>query len=322
MSTISKTKFRAASARAGEGALSCHLLEGGGYLSFVRGRIDHFAKVGRQSASEKLQSALNSFLLFHGEGDVPWGDVDANLLEEYEGFLKAKGVCMNTVSFYMRTLRSAYNVAVKRGITLQQYPFSSVYTGIDKTLKRAVPLSVIRQIRNLDLAAVPVMDWARDLFLFSFYTRGMSFIDMSFLKKKDLQNGVLVYRRHKTHQQLCIKWEQQMQKIIDKYDTSNTPYLLPIIRDVRADARLQYKNAIHLVNNKLKLIGMEIGLSIPLTTYVARHGWASIARCKNIPLATISEALGHESEKTTRIYLASLDTSAVDKANRQISRSI
>ena len=113
-----------------------------------------------------------------------------------------------------------------------------------------------------------------------------------------------------------------MQKIIDKYDTSNTPYLLPIIRDVRADARLQYKNAIHLVNNKLKLIGMEIGLSIPLTTYVARHGWASIARCKNIPLATISEALGHESEKTTRIYLASLDTSAVDKANRQILRSI
>ena len=293
-----------------------------GYLSFVRSLIDHFFKVGRHSASEKLQSALNSFLLFYGETDVAWGDVDANLLEEYEGFLKKKGVCMNTVSFYMRTLRSAYNMAVKRGLTPQQYPFRTVYTGIAKTMKRAVPLSVIRQIRNLDLASMPTMDLARDLFLFSFYTRGMSFIDMAFLKKKDLQNGVLIYRRRKTNQQLAIKWEQQMQWIIDKYDTSNTPYLLPIIRDTRADARLQYQNALHLVNHKLKQIGMEIGLSTPLTTYVARHGWASIAKGKHIPIDTISEALGHESEKTTRIYLASLDTSAVDKANNQILQSL
>lgn len=294
------------------------LFESDGFLSFIRSRITHFSLIGRHSASEKLQSALNSFLLFHGDGDILWGDVDANLMEEYEGFLKKKGVCMNTVSFYMRTLRSAYNVAVKRGIILQQYPFRSVYTGIDNTLKRAVPLNIIRQIRNLDLASVPALDWARDLFLFSFYTRGMSFVDMSFLKKKDLQDGILVYRRRKTNQRLVIKWEKQMQEIIDKYDTSNTPYLLPIIRDTHSDARKQYKNAIHLVNSKLKEIGAKIGLGIPLTTYVARHGWASIAKSKNIPIATISEALGHESEKTTHIYLASLDTSIVDKANSQI----
>ena len=158
--------------------------------------------------------------------------------------------------------------------------------------------------------------------MFSFYTRGMSFIDMAFLKKKDLRSGILSYRRQKTGQQLSIKWEEPMQEIIDKYDIGDTPYLLPIIKNMDVDARRQYKSTAHLVNDKLRRLGEQLGLAIPLTTYVARHGWASIARSKNIPLAIISEAMGHDSEKTTRIYLASLDTSAVDKANKQILKAL
>jgi integrase len=200
--------------------------------------------------------------------------------------------------------------------------FQLVSTGVDKTVKRAVPLKVIRRIRDLDLTLSPVLDYARDLFMFSFYTRGMAFVDMAYLKKKDLQNGVLVYRRQKTGQQLFIKWEKPMQEIVGKYDTSATPYLLPIIRDMDTDARKQYKNAAHLVNDKLKKIGRQLGLAIPLTSYVARHAWASIAKSKNIPISTISEAMGHDSENTTRIYLASLDTSVVDKANSLILKSL
>ena len=166
------------------------------------------------------------------------------------------------------------------------------------------------------------MDVARDIFMFSFYTRGMSFIDMAYLKKRDLQNGVLSYRRKKTGQQLFIKWERPMQEIIDKYNTDGSPYLLPIIRNMNADERQQYKNAAHLVNNKLKKLGEILGLAVPLTSYVARHAWASIAKSKNVPLGIISEAMGHDSEKTTRIYLASLDTSAIDKANNQILKSL
>ena len=113
-----------------------------------------------------------------------------------------------------------------------------------------------------------------------------------------------------------------MRKIADKYDTSGTPYLLPIIKDTEEDTYRQYKNASHLVNDKLKKLGDRLGLCIPLTTYVARHAWASIARSKNIPLSTISEAMGHDSEQTTRIYLASLDTSVVDKANSLILKSL
>ena len=281
----------------------------GGFLSFARQLIQELKKIGKRRTAETYTTALNSFLRFRGERDLLFEEVDSNLMVEYETFLKGINVCPNSSSFYMRNLRAIYNRAVERELTVQRYPFKHVYTGVDKTVKRAVPLKVIRRIRDLDLTLSPVLDYARDLFMFSFYTRGMAFVDMAYLKKKDLQNGVLVYRRQKTGQQLFIKWEKPMQEIVGKYDTSATPYLLPIIRDMDTDARKQYKNAAHLVNDKLKKIGRQLGLAIPLTSYVARHAWASIAKSKNIPISTISEAMGHDSENTTRIYLASLDTS-------------
>ena len=294
----------------------------GGFLSFARQLIQELKKIGKRRTAETYTTALNSFLRFRGERDLLFEEVDSNLMVEYETFLKGINVCPNSSSFYMRNLRAIYNRAVERELTVQRYPFKHVYTGVDKTVKRAVPLKVIRRIRDLDLTLSPVLDYARDLFMFSFYTRGMAFVDMAYLKKKDLQNGVLVYRRQKTGQQLFIKWEKPMQEIVGKYDTSATPYLLPIIRDMDTDARKQYKNAAHLVNDKLKKIGRQLGLAIPLTSYVARHAWASIAKSKNIPISTISEAMGHDSENTTRIYLASLDTSVVDKANSLILKSL
>ena len=292
------------------------------FLLFTRNLIVQLKQIGKVRTAETYTCALNSFIRFQGETDLFWEAVDSNLMMEYEVYLKAEGVCPNTSSYYMRGLRAIYNRAVEKELTIQRYPFKHVYTGIDKTVKRAVSVKVIRQIRNLNLEHNPMLDYARDIFMFSFYTRGMSFVDMAYLKKKDLHNGILSYRRQKTNQQLFIKWEKPMQEIIDKYDTTGTPYLLPIIKDVGKDERRQYKNASHLVNCKLKKIGMQLGLTIPLTTYVARHGWASIAKSKNIPISTISEAMGHDSENTTRIYLASLNTSVIDKANSLIIESI
>lgn len=168
----------------------------------------------------------------------------------------------------------------------------------------------------------PAMDYARDMFMFSFYTRGMSFIDMAYLKKTDLTRGILSYRRKKTGQRLNIKWEKVMQGIIDKYDTSGSPYLLPVIKDLESDDRKQYKTVAHAINKNLKIVGERLGIAIPLTMYVARHAWASIAWSKNISLSVISEAMGHDSESTTRIYLASLDSATIDKANHLILNSI
>ena len=293
-----------------------------GFISFTRGVIQQLEQIGKQRTAERYTTVINSFGRFLGENDVLLDEVNSNLIVRYENFLKSSGVCPNTSSFYMRGLRAIYNRAVEKEMTVQRYPFKHVYTGIDRTTKRAVPLKIIRQIRELDLTLYPMSDFARDIFMFSFYTRGMSFIDMAYLKKKDLHNSILSYRRQKTGQKLFIKWEKPMQEIIDKYDTGNTPYLLPIIKDMNLDERRQYKNAAHLVNDKLRKLGEKLELAIPLTTYVARHGWASIAKSKNIPLSIISEAMGHDSEKTTRIYLASLDTSAVDKANSQILKAL
>lgn len=295
----------------------------GNFISFIHDTIQQLKLVGRLRTAETYSTALNSFSRFCSlRGDVDFNDIDATLMMEYEDYLKSNGLIPNTISFYMRNLRAVYNRAVEKGITVQRNPFRYVYTGVDKTVKRALSVSMIRKIRDLDLRKSPSMDYARDIFMFSFYTRGMSFVDMAYLKKKDLQHGVLSYRRQKTNQQLFIKWEKPMQEIIDKYDTSQTPYLLPIIKDVNSDARRQYHNASHLVNAKLKKIGVDLRLPVVLTSYVARHTWASVARSKNISLSVISEAMGHDSENTTRIYLASLDMSVIDKANEIILKSL
>ena len=292
------------------------------FLLYGKELLVELKKIGKVRTADTYRNALGSFERFlNDRADIPLEDMDSNLMIAYESWLKGTGICPNTSSYYMRNLRAIYNRAVEQGLVAQQNPFKHVYTGIDKTKKRAVSLDVIREIRDLKLTKKSLI-FARDIFLFSFYTRGMSFVDMAFLKKKDLQNGILTYRRNKTGQLLFVKWEKPMQEIVDKYDTNATPYLLPVIRDMHADARRQYKNAAHLVNDKLKKLGEQLGLDIPLTSYVARHGWASIAKDRNIPLAIISEAMGHDSEKTTRIYLASLDTSAVDKANSRILKAL
>lgn len=168
----------------------------------------------------------------------------------------------------------------------------------------------------------PSLDFARDMFLMSFYLRGMSFIDMAFLKKSDLKNGYVTYRRRKTGQQLVIEWTKEMQMILDKYPENASDYLLPIIRNPATNERCTYRNAGYNINHNLKRIAGMIGVSIPLTLYVARHSWASAAKAKGIPLSVISEGMGHDSEATTQIYLASLDTSVVDKANSLILKSL
>ena len=291
-------------------------------FNFMQGVIAQLQQMGKQRTSETYRCTLKSFMQFRENKDVLLEDIDSDLMLMYEAYLHNKGLTKNSTSFYMRILRAVYNRAVEKDLTANRNPFKHVYTGIDKTIKRAIPLKGIKQIKNLNLSLQPSLDFARDMFLFSFYTRGMSFIDMAYLKKKDLSNGVLSYRRRKTGQQLLIRWEKCMQEIVDKYATDfYSPYLLPILI-YPYDNRNQYKNALYRTNKSLKEIAKMVGLSIPLTLYVARHSWASIAKSKNIPISVISEGMGHDSEMTTQIYLASLDNAVVDRANAQILKDL
>lgn len=286
-------------------------------FSFWHNVIAQLKQLGKVRTSETYTATLNSFMVFREEQDVPLDGISSDMMLLYEAYLKARGVRMNTISFYMRIFRAVYNRAVEKGLTAQNYPFRHVYTGVDKTAKRAIPIKAIKEMKDLDLAMNSALDFARDMFLFSFYTRGMSFVDMAYLKKSDMKNGILTYRRRKTGQELSIKWEKCMAEIIVKYPENKTVYLLPIIKE-EGDERRQYDNALHLVNYRLKELSTMLKLQRPLTMYVARHSWASAAKSKNVPLSVISEGMGHDSEATTQIYLASLETSVVDKANKMI----
>ena len=291
-------------------------------FNFMESIIAKLIQNGRLRTSETYRAALSSFRKFREDEDIMLDCLTSEIMEAYEAWHKGRGVVPNTISFYNRILRAVYNRAVEGDIIENRNPFRHVYTGVDKTVKRALPLTVIRKIKVLDLSLYPSLDFARDMFLMSFYLRGMSFIDMAFLRKSDLKNGYITYRRRKTGQQLIIEWAKEMQIILDKYPENASGYLLPIIRNPSANERCAYRNIGYNINHNLKIIAGMVGVTIPMTLYVARHSWASVAKAKGMPLSVISEGLGHDSEATTQIYLANLDSSVVDKANSIILKSL
>ncbi len=289
-----------------------------GFISFARKHISDLRQMGKIRLSEHYTTALNSLVRFHGDEELLFDEFDCNLMGRYENYLKELGHCPNTTSYYMRNLRAIYNRAVEQDFTPQHNPFKHVYTGVAKTIKRAVTLTTLKALRALDLRDDPMADLARNLFLFSFYTRGMTIVDMAYLRKSNLKNGILSYRRQKTGQYLTIRWEPQMQEIAALYANSDNDFMFPLIDSAKPDYRKQYLRAYDRLIKRLKKLGVMLGLTEPLTFHRSRHGWASIARDNNVPLSVICEGMGHDSEKTTRIYLASLDTSVVDNANSNI----
>lgn len=287
-------------------------------FNFIRNQIRHKRQLGKVRSSETYRSMLNSLMHFRNGRDLTFDMVDGGLMELYEAWMLNGGLTRNTTSFYMRILRTNYKMAVEKGLTADRHPFRHVYCGMDKTVKRSIPFIDIKKINGLDLSRKPSLDFARDMFMFSFCTRGMSFIDMAYLKKTDLDSGCLAYRRKKTGQLLTVEWTRQMQAITDKYKPNATKYLLPIITREDGSERRQYQNQMRKINRHLKDIARLAGLPLALSMYYTRHSWATIARGKDIPLAVISEALGHDSETTTQIYLDSIKSSEVDKANSMI----
>ena len=305
---------------------------------FMSQLISLLMKNGQHRTMQHYKATQGSFRRFRAGKDITLKDIDTEEIQSYEAYLRnVAKVCSNTSSFYLRILRATYNKAVEKGLAAQQRPFRNVYTGIAKTRKRAVPTEVISQLRHLEstVRLTPRQEMARDAFLMSFYLRGMSFIDLAHLRKSDLRDGYLHYVRSKTGQRLSIRWERQMQEIVDKYrsQTQSSPYLLPFLTGGRCedrnkamdneqeDSRL-YHNAEARMAYHLKGLGAKIGITGKLTLYVARHSWATAARDHHVSLSVISEALGHNSETTTQIYLRSIQTSEIDDANAKVLAAI
>lgn len=293
-------------------------------FAFIRTQILKKEKMQCTGTRNNYLYAFFRFKEFRCEEDLTFNQMTAELMEQYRAWLLNRGLKQNTVSFYLRTLRTLYRKAVEVGQAPDCDIFARLPCGSVRTHKRAITAEGIGRIEKLKLPKGSPLDLARDLFLFSFYMRGMSFVDMAYLKKSDLKHGMVSYTRRKTRQHLTVEWEEPMQTLVDKYAhlTQHSIYMLPILSGKESNSYVRYKQVEQNVNRNLKKIGEMIGLKIPLTTYVARHTWASVALRMDIPLATISEGMGHQSYKTTQIYLDTLDTSAVNQANRKILKRV
>ncbi|MBD5247966.1 MAG: site-specific integrase [Barnesiella sp.] len=294
------------------------------FISFMQRAIERKTFLGKTGTARNYRATLRSFEKFSNGREVPLKGITQGVIEEYEAWLGRTTISSNSVSFYMRNMRAMYNRAVEARLTVDRAPFKKAYTRIEKTSKRAITLADIKRIKEVDLSAHPALDLARDTFMFLFYCRGMSFIDAAHLTRDHISGNELRYRRHKTGQQIRIGLNDYITGLIAKWHTlvPDNCYLLPIIhfpyaRDYNRckPERTLYESALRRTNKALKKIARIAAIPTTLTTYVTRHSWASIAKSKGIPTATISDALGHDSELTTQIYLASLSSDAIDRAN-------
>ncbi|MDH6304368.1 integrase [Parabacteroides sp. PF5-5] len=287
---------------------------------------------GQERTAEAYLSAMRSFVMYNGGCDLSLRRLDELRLCGYEAWLKERRLTFNTISFYMRNLRALYNRAVLEGLieAPRTSPFSQVYTGVQATKKRALSKTEMRILDKLDLLANEKdtggsgLRQALDIFLFCFHARGMSFVDVAYLKKSDVCEGLISYLRRKTGQLLEIRITPAMQEIIDRYteETAGSPFLFPLIREADKPLRRQYLSALRLQNSRLGRIARLSGLQKKLTTHCSRHSWATIAKGEHLPLWVISEGLGHSNEKTTYTYLASFERTVLDKAVEKVSRAI
>lgn len=285
-------------------------------VEFAKRITGELKNEGRTKTAASYLTALRSFLQFQKGVDIGFDEIKPHLIKRYEQHLKARNICNNSISFYMRILRAIYNRAVEENLTEQCFPFKGVYVGIDKTVKRAVDEDIISRLKTLTLPKNKGLEFARDMFLFSFYCRGMAFVDVAHLTNSNIKGDYIVYQRHKTGQELSIRIEPCLKNIITRYSEKSNKerYLLPILTGDSPN----YESALRLQNLRLKNISDMMGLGTPLTSYVARHSWATLAKRKGVSTQIISESMGHSNEKTTLIYLSSLDRTVIDQANAKL----
>lgn len=299
---------------------------------------------GQVRTARAYKTAANGLIAFSRQRGLRLDDISTSLIRRYEQWMKDHGKSMNTISFYMRNLRAIYHKAVEERVILARYddPFRSVYTGIAVTRKRALTESEMKKVKALDpMLGMPAgkggkgdrkprirlkgeLRDAYAYFMFSFYTMGMSSIDVAYLRKSNLQGGTISYCRKKTGGNIEITVVPQIRIILDYFAarTADSPFLFPIIRPGEGEPRAQYENHLRKQNKRLKQLAKMAGVNKPLSTHWARHSWATIAKTEGAPAAKISEGLGHKDEKTTRIYLDSFGTPAIDKINELVSNAI
>lgn len=297
---------------------------GSDFIAYAKEEITRAKKSRSHSTARNYGTALRSFLSFYAPREtLLFTAMNCELVDAYGDWLLQEGINQNTLSCYMRSLRAIYNKAVAEGLTEQCHPFRNVFTGVARTKKRSIEKQDIRKLREVEVKPGSFMQLVRDVFLFCFYACGMPFIDAAFLKKSQLTDGVIAYRRQKTHQFVQIKIEPCMREIIDRYSSPEREYVFPFLTSTdKVTAYKQFRSKFSYYNRVLKDIGKIAGLNVRLSSYVARHTWATMAYQSSADMPVISQALGHTNIKTTQIYVKDIGNHRQNAANRKVLKEV
>lgn len=283
--------------------------------------IKYLGKMKRTGYMLSIKQTYNSMLKFCGSLQIPFSEIDVGWLKRYETWLRKLGKSENTIGIRFRNLRMIYNLAIEKGAVKKElYPFDNYKVAKlhKETAKRAITKEDIMAIVNYpteDKDFYTILSVA--LFSFSYYMGGINFVDMAYLTTKNIVGGRLVYYRKKTGKLINLPLGTDALKILEHYNKQGVAYIFPILSSIHKTEQMKL-NRLHKVitkvNRALKHIGEELGLPIKLTTYVARHSFATVLKRAGVSTSIISESLGHSSEKITQIYLDSFENSQIEEA--------
>ena len=266
-------------------------------------------------------------IAYRGKGDFTFHEVTPEWLKGFEIHLRGRGCSWNTVSTYLRTFRAVYNRAVDcRGAVYVPHLFRSVYTGTRADRKRALDTEDIQKVfTKLPQSSAVTSDMRRtqELFVLMFLLRGLPFVDLAYLRKSDLHDNVITYRRRKTGRPLSVTLTREAMVLLKRYMNrdSSSPYLFSLLesREGTKEAYREYQLALRSFNQQLLLLGQLLGLGDRLSSYTARHTWATTAYYCEIHPGIISEAMGHSSITVTETYLKPFRNKKIDEANQLVT---
>ena len=296
------------------------------FFSFAETLIKDLISSNRIGTARSYKEVISVLKKYNGDKDLSFFDLNYKFLTKFEAHHLAKGNSYNGLAVYMRTLRAICNKAIKAGLVEKShYAFEEYKIRTTSTEKRALDWDLIKKIIELDLKPDHALFHPRNYFVASYMMYGMNYTDMAFLKKENIQNGRIIYRRRKTSKVYDIKITEGLNKITSFYalQDADSPYVFPIIK--RENISMQYKDiqwSRKRYNKKLKTIASECGIDKNLTSYVSRHSFATQAMLQQVPLNAISSMLGHSSLKTTEVYLKSLPSNILDDYNCRILENI
>lgn len=268
-----------------------------------------------------IQQTYNSLIKFNRHLDIPFSEMDYNWLRRYETLLRKQGKSENTIGIRFRTIRMIFNLAIEMEVVKPEYyPFKKFKVSKlhQDTAKRAITKDDVQAIINYPTAGKGFyVCLAIDLFTFSYFMGGINFVDMAFLTERNVIDNRLIYTRKKTGKLINLPLQERAALLLKRYKDKSKPYLFPILSDFHKTEQQRLnrlRKVITKVNTVLKSLGEELNIPVKLTTYVARHSYATILKRAGVPTSIICESLGHSSEKVTQVYLDSFENSQIDKA--------